>query len=79
MIVVVIVFFAIRYKQKMPAFSGQPIVRKGAASADKEVLVEFKGGDADPRNWYFVVRRQHADGTWGEDLTILYRDYVSTK
>ncbi len=63
---------------KPPAFSGQPVVRKGAAGNEKEVLIEFKGGDADPQNWYFLVRRQQPDGSWKE-LKIPYRDYVSSK
>ena len=64
--------------EKPKTFSGQPIVRKGAPSAEREVLLEFKGGDPDPRNWYFLVKREQADGSWKE-LRIPYREYVSQK
>ncbi|HLX63061.1 MAG TPA: serine/threonine-protein kinase [Planctomycetota bacterium] len=65
-------------KPKPKTFDGQPIVHKGAAANEKEVLVEFRGGDRDPSSWYFIVRRQQADGTWKESK-IAYRDYVSQK
>ena len=64
---------------KAKVFSGQPIARKGAQSGDKELLIEFKSGDSDPKKWYFVVRRLKVDGTWGEELKIPYNEYVSSK
>jgi len=77
--VVLLIAFSHKPPQQPKTFSGQPIVRKGAASAEKEMLVEFKGGDPDPKKWYFVVRRQKPDGSWSEDLKIPYSDYVSPK
>lgn len=78
MVVLLVAFNRKRTPQTKP-FSGQPIARKGAVSAEKEVLIEFKGGDADPKKWYFIVRRQKPDGSWSEDLKIPYSDYVSSK
>lgn len=72
------VLIVVLRKPKPKAFTGQPVVHKGAATNEKEVLVEFKGGDRDPKNWYFIVKRQDPDGTWKESK-IAYRDYVSQR
>ncbi len=81
-VILMVVFLIVFNHKRQPqtkTFSGQPIVRKGVASTEKEVLVEFKGGDPDPKKWYFIVRRQKPDGSWSEDLKISYADYVSSK
>lgn len=61
-------------------FRGQQVVKKSAASksGERDVLMEFKGNDPDPKNWYFVVRRKQPDGTL-KDLKLPYREYVPAK
>lgn len=82
--VVVVGIFVLILNQPKPVpkvkeYAGQPVARKGASINKNELLMEFRGGDADPAKWYFIVRRQKPDGSWGEDLKIPYSDYVFPK
>lgn len=58
-------------RPKPKAFSGQPVLH----NKERDVLLEFKSNDPNPKNWYFVLRRKKADGST-EELKIPYRDYV---
>lgn len=80
MIAVVFLFVVLNHKpaQKAKAYAGQPVILKGAQN-EKELLLEFKSNDPDPKKWYFVVRRLKPDGSWTEDLKIPYSEYVSQK
>ena len=61
-------------------FKGQHIEKKLAGSIKKEhdVLMEFKANNPDPKNWFFIVRRQQSDNSF-KDVKIPYRDYVPAK
>jgi hypothetical protein len=59
-------------------FKGQPVLKKSSASSERDVLLEFKSNDPDPKNWFFVVRRKQPDGTL-KDVKIPYREYVPAK
>ena len=83
---VLLIVLAVVFKPKpasVPAavpFKGQHIEKKlaGSITGKHDVLMEFKANNPDPKNWFFIVRRQQSDNSF-KDVKIPYREYVPAK